>query len=180
MDDILEVVDEHDAVVGQATRTEIHTRGLLHREIHVWLYTPKQEVFFQRRAKSKDTFPGFLDASVDGHVEIGERYETSALRELKEETGLVPERPRLRFLIKVRRDTQDANSGTQHRTFRAVFAYPFDGEISLLQVERGEAAGFERWPIDRLTQLTPEEKSTFVPMIVDEVSLSVFRTLTGS
>lgn len=60
-------------------RENIHNQGLLHREIHVWFYTPKGEIIFQHRAKDKDTYPDLLDATVGGHVEINSDYENTAL-----------------------------------------------------------------------------------------------------
>jgi len=62
----LNIVDEEGNIVGEETRENIHKNGLLHREIHVWLYTPNREIIFQHRAKDKDTYPDLLDASVGG------------------------------------------------------------------------------------------------------------------
>ena len=84
----LSIIDESGKIIGERTREEIHTKGLLHKEIHVWLYTPKGEIIFQHREKDKDTYPNLLDATVGGHVEIGEDYDHAALKELQEETGI--------------------------------------------------------------------------------------------
>ena len=59
----------------------MHKKGLLHPEIHVWFYTPDKEIIFQHRAKNKDTYPDLLDATVGGHVDIGEYVDKAALRE---------------------------------------------------------------------------------------------------
>ena len=67
----LNIIDENGNITGEETRENIHKQGLLHREIHVWFYTPKGEILFQHRAKDKDTYPDLLDATVGGHVEIG-------------------------------------------------------------------------------------------------------------
>ena len=84
----LNIIDENGNITGEETRENIHKQGLLHREIHVWFYTPKGEILFQHRAKDKDTYPDLLDATVGGHVEIGADYESAALQELEEETGI--------------------------------------------------------------------------------------------
>jgi hypothetical protein len=34
----LNIVDENDKVIGEDTRNNIHKKGLLHREIHVWVF----------------------------------------------------------------------------------------------------------------------------------------------
>ncbi|MCL4437679.1 NUDIX domain-containing protein [Patescibacteria group bacterium] len=79
----LNIVDESGNIIGEETRCNIHKNGLLHKEIHVWFYTPKGEIIFQHRAKNKDVYPDLLDATVGGHVEIGDDYEHAALKEIE-------------------------------------------------------------------------------------------------
>ncbi|MFH0824140.1 MAG: NUDIX domain-containing protein [Pseudomonadota bacterium] len=86
--DILEIVDALDNVVGTARRGKIHEKGLLHRAVHVFVFDGKGRVFVQRRSAAKDRFPGVLDSSAAGHVDPGESYEAAAVRELREELGL--------------------------------------------------------------------------------------------
>ena len=64
--EMLEVVNEQDIVIGLESRSMIHQKGLLHREIHIWFITPEGEIIFQHRAKTKDTYPDKLDATVGG------------------------------------------------------------------------------------------------------------------
>ncbi len=89
--EILEIVDSHDEVVGTATRAEIHRLGLLHRAVHMFLFNPAGQVYVQRRSRSKDRHPGRLDSSAAGHVDPGETYEETAIRELQEELGIKAE-----------------------------------------------------------------------------------------
>lgn len=63
---MLEIIDENDNVIGLETREKIHKEGLLHREIHVWFFTPRGEIIFQHRVKDKDIYPDLLDATVGG------------------------------------------------------------------------------------------------------------------
>ncbi|EKD96007.1 MAG: Dimethyladenosine transferase, partial [uncultured bacterium] len=85
---ILDIVDENENIIGEDSRENIHKKGLLHREIHVWFYTPKDEIIFQLRGKDKVTRPDLLDATVGGHVELGDSYEDTAIKEVYEETGV--------------------------------------------------------------------------------------------
>jgi isopentenyl-diphosphate delta-isomerase len=98
-EEIFDVVDESDRVVGQATRREVHARGLHHRAVHVIVHDAAGRVFLQRRSFSKETSPGCWDSSCSGHVDTGEDYATAARRELGEELGWhdakVPLRPLL-------------------------------------------------------------------------------------
>jgi isopentenyl-diphosphate Delta-isomerase len=86
-EELFDVVDEQDRVVGQAARWDVHARNLLHRAVHVLVYDEAGRFFLQRRSLSKDSFPGCWDASCTGHLDAGEDYETAARRELGEELG---------------------------------------------------------------------------------------------
>jgi isopentenyldiphosphate isomerase len=59
-DEIFDVVNERDEVIGQNTRREVHARGLLHRAIHVLVFNSRGEIFLQKRSMIKDREPGTL------------------------------------------------------------------------------------------------------------------------
>ena len=87
-EDIFDVVNERDEVVGRAPRSEVHERGLLHRAVHVLVFNSRGEIFLQKRSMKKDRQPGVWDSSCSGHVDAGENYDQTAVRELGEEIGL--------------------------------------------------------------------------------------------
>ena len=87
-DEIFDVVDASDCVIAQAPREEVHIRKLRHRAVHVFVFNEHGEIFIQKRAASKDTFPHRYDSSASGHLSSGEDYDACALRELREELGL--------------------------------------------------------------------------------------------
>ncbi len=86
--DDLPVVNGQDEVIGKAPRREVHLKGLLHRSVHIVIMNKKGQVLLQKRSSGKDSFPGYWDVSVGGHVDPGESYAEAARRELKEEMGL--------------------------------------------------------------------------------------------
>ena len=86
--EIFDIVDADDRVVGQATRAEVHARKLFHRAVHILIFTPGGTLILQRRSLAKDTCPGLLSSSCAGHVDAGESYGFAALRELEEELGI--------------------------------------------------------------------------------------------
>ncbi len=88
-DEIFDVVDERDIPVGTATRKEVHALKLRHRAVHVLVFNAAGKVFLQKRSMAKDTAPGAWDSSSSGHLDAGEEYDACAVRELREELGLV-------------------------------------------------------------------------------------------
>jgi isopentenyl-diphosphate delta-isomerase type 1 len=87
-EEIFDVVNERDEVIGRAPRSEVHARGLLHRAIHVFVFNSRGEILLQKRSMKKDRQPGVWDSSCSGHVDSGEDYDQTAMRELQEEIGL--------------------------------------------------------------------------------------------
>ena len=87
-EEIFDVVNERDEVIGQAPRPEVHRLGLRHRAVHVLIFNARGEVFLQKRSMAKDTFPGTWDSSASGHLDRGEDYDACALREVWEELGV--------------------------------------------------------------------------------------------
>src|SRR5882672_4757083 len=99
-DEIFDVVNERDEVIGQRTRGEVHRLGLLHRAVHVLVFNGRGELFLQKRSMQKDKFPGAWDSSASGHLDSGEDYDACAVRELREEIGLkVAQTPERLFKI---------------------------------------------------------------------------------
>ena len=88
-DEIFDIVDENDDVQRQATRDEAHREGLLHRAVHMFVFNKRHELFLQKRSRLKDVHPGVWDSSAAGHLNAGEGYEETAVRELQEELGIV-------------------------------------------------------------------------------------------
>jgi isopentenyl-diphosphate Delta-isomerase len=88
LDEIFDVVNERDEIIGQRTRGEVHRLGLRHRAVHVLVFNRVGEVFLQKRSMNKDTHPGAWDSSASGHLDKGEEYDACAIRELREEIGL--------------------------------------------------------------------------------------------
>ncbi|MFQ6143619.1 NUDIX hydrolase [Streptomyces seoulensis] len=98
-DEILDIVDENDHVVGQAPRGEAYTRGLRHRCVFIEARDADGRLFVHRRTATKLAFPSLHDMFVGGVVGAGESYDAAALREAEEELG-VSGLPRPEFLFK--------------------------------------------------------------------------------
>ncbi|NWK57107.1 ribosomal RNA small subunit methyltransferase A [Verrucomicrobiaceae bacterium N1E253] len=87
--ELFDVVDEQDQVLRQETREVVHRDGLMHRAVHMFVFNKRKELFLQKRSRLKDKHPGVWDSSAAGHLNAGEAYEATAIRELEEELGIV-------------------------------------------------------------------------------------------
>ena len=88
LDEILDVIDENDVVISRATRKEVHSNGLPHRAVHIFLFNSSGQIYGQRRSANKDSHPLKLDSSAAGHLDSGENYAEAAVRELFEELSI--------------------------------------------------------------------------------------------
>ena len=155
-EEIFDVVNERDEVVGQNTRREVHARGLRHRAVHVLVFGSDGRIFLQKRSMTKDTFPGVWDSSASGHLDSGEDYDACAVRELREELGLLIEAPLAR-LFKI---AACAETGQE---FCWVYRLASEGPFVLQpeEIERGE--WFERGQVTDWVEKRPQDfASAFV------------------
>ena len=131
-EEIFDVVNERDEVIGRAPRSEVHRRGLKHRAVHVLVFNARGELFLQKRSMTKDCFPGAWDSSASGHLDTGEAYDVCAVREVKEELGVqLPETPERLFKVEACAETG--------QEFVWVYQCQHEGPFSLHpeEIERG-------------------------------------------
>ncbi|WP_329130312.1 NUDIX domain-containing protein [Streptomyces sp. NBC_01476] len=88
VDEIIDIVDEDDRVVGQSPRGEAYARGLRHRCAFILVRDAEDRIFVHRRTARKLVFPSLYDMFVGGVVGAGESYDETALREAEEELGV--------------------------------------------------------------------------------------------
>ncbi len=172
--EMLNVLNEKGEVIRQESREVIHQNGLLHAEIQVWCMTPEGEIIFQHRAKDKDTYPDLLDATVGGHVDIGETYDESAVREVFEETGLRVTLSDLVFLMTTMEKSFDPVTGMTNYPRRNLYLLAQPVHIADLQVEEGKSLGFESWSLEKLRALSTLEQQKFIPTIFNAEGMRAF------
>jgi len=164
--EFLDIVSENDEVIGRAPRSEIKQKGLLHREIHIWFFNDKGDVLIQKRALDKDTYPGLLDVGVGGNVESGMGYSDTAIKEVKEELGLNIGPNDLIEICKKRRHHFDSLTVRENNANDTVYAVRFNGQLEDLNFLREEIIELQWWPIDKLFNLSEEDKKLFVPLTI--------------
>lgn len=144
-DELLDIINAAEEVVGQVPFGEAHERHLLHRNCRVLVFTSAGSVVLHRRVGGRQA--GKLD-SAGGHLSTGEDYATTAVRELREEMGieaaLKPLAGKMRF-----------EAAGHENMIGAVFTCQHDGPY----VESNETARFELFApteVDRLMAENPD------------------------
>lgn len=143
-DELLDLVDETDNVIGTIWRSQtdkLHeqNRGFL-RAAEILVRNRNGQLWIPRRQMHKRIAPGGLDYSTSGHVASGETYVEAAVREVKEELNLDLEQKSLKFLHKF------PPIGEELAYIRSVYIYNSD---ETPKYNTDDFSGYE-W-------LTPEE-----------------------
>ncbi len=153
-DEMLDVVNERDEVVGRAPRREVHARGLLHRAVHLFVFNSRGGLFVQKRSMNKDRNAGKYDSSAAGHVDSGEDYDTAAAREVREELNL--DTP-LRRILKV--------AACEETDWEHVWLYECHTDDPIrFNTEEIESARF--WTLADVERLTTRESELCAPSFV--------------
>ena len=89
-DELLDLVDEQDQVVGTIYRSQAHAENKLASLRAVWLLIKNKDGKFwiPKRSATKESSPNALDGSTVGQVACGESYEQAMIREVAEELNL--------------------------------------------------------------------------------------------
>ena len=141
MQEYLDIWDENGQPTGQIFEKDFaHQNGLFHPTLHIWFYTPSPSILLQKRGSNKQTFPNLWDVSVAGHVSAGETVLDAAIREVKEEIGLVLNPSDLKH-ISVRKNINSFPNGIKDCEFQHVFLtlLKFPAASLILQDEEVEA-----------------------------------------
>ena len=122
-DELVDVVDEADRVIGQAARADVRRRNLRHRSVYIFVFNSHGQLLVHRRTATKDVFPDHWDLAVGGVLQAGEAYDAAARRELDEEVGIaaVP----LRRLFPFRYDDD------HNQVAGVVYSCTWDGALRL-------------------------------------------------
>jgi isopentenyldiphosphate isomerase len=139
-DEIVDVVDDADRVIGQATRRDIRRYNLRHRSVYVLVFNTRGELFVHERTPNKDVYPGYRDVAVGGVLRAGEDYATAAVRECGEELGIEGIVPELLFSMRY----QDGANSVNGNVYRAFHDGPF--RLDPAEIVSGGFIPIERIP----------------------------------
>ncbi len=150
-EEIFDIVDHEDRVIGQVPRSEVHARKLLHRAASIFVFNSRGELLVQLRSTTKDEYPYCYTSSASGHLSTGEDYAESAQRELFEEVGITAP---LEYLTKL-----PASPDTAYE-FTALFRAVTDQVPTL---DPGEVAGSEYVSLPELQRRIAAEPHRYTP-----------------
>jgi len=122
--EILDVVNDKDEVIGEASIKEIYEKRLPHRIVHILIFNKKGEMALQFRSKHKSFCPQHWSTPVGGHVQKGEAAEQAALREFQEELGV---KKKIEFAYK---DFYDGDKNVPKK-FLITFKTKYDGPFKI-------------------------------------------------
>jgi len=88
-DEILDLVDADDQVIGKLDRRSIYEQDLHNfRIVYGMISNSEDQLWTPRRSPAKAICPEHLDAGIGGHVKSGETYEAALAREGMEELSM--------------------------------------------------------------------------------------------
>lgn len=153
-EEMLDIIDKDDNVVGKAEFKEAHAKSLMHRFVRVLVENSNGEFILSKRAINIPD-AGMLD-SAGGHVSSGENYEEAAIRELKEEYGIETV-----SLILIG-DIEDRSRLEKENMLGKLFYFKTDADIDF---DKNEIQSIERIKVSELLnnydnyQISPKLKS---------------------
>ena len=154
-EELFDVCDEQDRVIGTELRSVVHAKKLLHRAVHIFVFNTRGELLLQMRSATKDEYPSCYTSSASGHLSAGESYEDAAPRELQEELGLaVP----LERLVKLPASPRTSYEHTV--LYRAV-------TDAMPQLDPGEIASASFYTLEEIACLIEADPERFSPCFVE-------------
>jgi NADH pyrophosphatase NudC (nudix superfamily) len=164
-DELVDVVDEHDRVVGTKPRAELDDHTDRWRIVSLVVHSSSGEhVLLARRCATKRHDPGLWAPCVAGTVSAGDHYLDTVLRETHEEIGVRVEPHELTELYR------GPWGSPGHLRMMAMFAVARDLDTAEMVWDRTEADALSWFSLGRLRRelaRTPEQFTVGVPRIVE-------------
>jgi len=166
----LEVVDEDDNIIGEASLEEIYKQLLIHRIVMIVVHDPGGKILLQRRSGQVSTNPNRWDVSAAGHVDAGEDYLEAAHRELQEELGVKAELKETAYYY------ADVELDGKHlKRFVKVYeaTLPIDTEFSIDLKEVTEVRWFEPEELKTRFQQNPGEFNKDLKVVFSKLNIEI-------
>lgn len=149
--EIFDIVNEKNEVIGREKRKIVHEKGLWHRAVHIFIFNSKGELLLQKKSKNSDLSAEKWTSSCSGHLGTDKNYLNSAKRELKEELGI---ETGLKEIAETKEDIPN------DRTFFRLYEGKYDGEFRIQKEELSEIAFY---PFAAVLKMVKENPENFSP-----------------
>jgi len=151
------VVNENDKVMFPVYSKEtLHNDKYKHRAIHIFIETFGRGFVLQLKGEKSEN-PGKWSSAVSGHVEYGEDYEDTAIREAKEELGLEIDREELVRILKINACEETGNE------FVVLFTYLMNKDIEHIKLNSDEVEGILIAPLADVIRDVNKNVSDYSP-----------------
>ena len=177
MEEQIDILNSDGTPAGYSCgRTRVHAEGLWHRTVHIWVFDSKGRILFQLRSHLKENNPNLLDTSCAGHISAGDSSKNAAIRELREELGLVKSPEDLEYLFEATHENV-LNGGNyiDNEYYDTYRTYATDEEVSRLVPQPGEVDDFVWMTLDEFFALYAQNSAKFVEHPKDYGWLGVLR-----
>jgi isopentenyldiphosphate isomerase len=136
------------------SRNMAHTLGLLHRVIHIHFYDIHGNIYFQKRSKDRQHFPGMLHFAIWWHVSAWISIEETISAEALEELGIHLDQSKLLFIWLFHQKVDHPQHGHCDNELCFDYIYLFDGDISQFVYSDKSVDGIEKISIADLEKLS--------------------------
>lgn len=164
-EEAVDIFDCDDRPTGNVVpKKQAHEQGLWHRSAHVWIYNDRGNILMQKRAATKDTFPGLWDISVAGHISTGESPLIGALREIREEIGTEARPEELEYLTTIHMEYPYPQRGCINREHCYVYLMKRNLDPNKLTLQKEEVEAVRFFPPGEFSELIKADRGIIVPL----------------
>lgn len=145
----LDILDRNGNKTGEVKpRKEVHSKGYLHKGVHIWMINSKGELLVQRRSANKDVYPNKLYVSVAGHPVSGEDEMEGIQREILEEIGVEMDPSNLEYLFTFYQDVSENDGKFLDNMFYDVYLAEVDLALDKLKLQEDEVSEVKYIPYE--------------------------------
>jgi len=128
--EVIFCVDENNIPIVPQTKGYAHKQGIWHRTSQVWVFNRKQEILCHLRSALVHVAQNKWDPNFGGHAKAGDSAITTALAELKEESGIIVTEQSLVHIME--------NKYVPKKEYVSVFGLQWDGDWKDIKFQEEE------------------------------------------
>jgi isopentenyl-diphosphate Delta-isomerase len=162
--ELLDVVDDQGRPLNiTKLRSQIHQNGDWHRTVHVWIKNSYREVLLQKRSLEKGSFPNMWDISCAGHIAAGQTNVAAAIREVREELGIIIHEKDLDYLFMIKSQSIQHEGAFVDNEINDVYLVEKDLSLSEIHIQQEEISEVKWISIDHLKHALISKPQNFAP-----------------